>query len=313
LKSSKTIAAIGKNYLKNGDVFNFASEIFNKEEIEIFKAQENIEKIKNIEQNKYYVTFKKIYDEYNLTIKRIPYVSEDISTLSVINPNILISKLKNLVLFLGINNLKSKALATLINYINQKNIKRIAIIEEKLSFLYKEQQSIIDIFEFEGNLEKLQNLIRRLNNEEYDILVISTPELDLKTLKLISNYSLYRTVILNTEHKDIISFYRDYKELGDEFLKPLNIYIVHRVLKGNLHLPEIVFADNKIKELIKSENEKALKEYIVSLEETDTQTLSESIGYLAKTGKITIEEAKKYIANPEALEETEKNELEIQL
>ncbi|MFN4220612.1 MAG: hypothetical protein ACK4GJ_06840, partial [bacterium] len=110
-----------------------------------------------------------------------------------------------------------------------------------------------------------------------------------------------------------ISFYKDYKELGDEFLKPLNIYIVHRVLKGNLHLPEIVFVDNKIKELIKSENEKALKEYIVSLEETDTQTLSESIGYLAKTGKITIEEAKKYIANPEALEETEKNELEIQL
>ncbi|MFN3478438.1 MAG: hypothetical protein ACK4ZM_03630, partial [bacterium] len=69
----------------------------------------------------------------------------------------------------------------------------------------------------------------------------------------------------------------------------------------------------KIKELIKSENEKALKEYILSLEETDTQTLSESIGYLVKIGKITIEEAKKYIANPEALEEAEKNESEIQL
>ncbi|MCS7228337.1 MAG: hypothetical protein NZ839_05180, partial [Endomicrobia bacterium] len=95
--------------------------------------------------------------------------------------------------------------------------------------------------------------------------------------------------------------------------KPLNIYITHKSIKNNLHLLEIVFVDNKIKDLIKSEDHKAIKEYIISIEESDTQTFNESIAYLVKTGKITKEEAIKYLSNPDEVEKSVKEEQQIEI
>ena len=312
LKSKKALAAVGKIYLKNGDVFNFICEILNPIELNYLKINNNIESIKTINEEKYLLTCEKIFDDYSLIIKRIAYANQDISITSIINPDSLISKISNLTLLLGINSLKNSFLSTIINYINQKQIRRIAIIEEKVSFLYKEQQSIIDIYQFEGNIDKLQSLIKKANNGDYDIIVINTPNLDHKTLRIIANYSNYRSFLLSIDYKDIISFYKEYRDIGEDLINPLKIYINHHVIKSSLHLPEIIFVDNKIKELIKQENLKDLKEYITSIEETETQTIIESIGYLVKNGKLTREEAQKYIINPYEIESSNLQENEIE-
>lgn len=311
LKSRKTTAAIGKTTLKNGDVYNFITQLLTHNELKYFELNNGFEKIKTIGKEKYYITTQKMFDDYLLTIKRIPYITEDISNLPILNPDKLIYRLSGLVLFLGINNLKNKALATIINYINHKQIKRIAIIEEKISFLYKEQQSIIDLFETKGNAEIVNNIIKKVVNEEYDLIVLN--QIDKNILKTVLNYTTYKNFIVNADYDNIISFYKDYKDTSDDILKTLNIYITHKVIKGALDLFEIVFVDNKVKGLIKSEDYKAIKEYLLSIEESDTQTFNESIGYLVKSGKLSKEEAIKYLQNIDNLEFEKEQEQEIEI
>ncbi|MCS6955088.1 MAG: type IV pilus twitching motility protein PilT, partial [Candidatus Calescibacterium sp.] len=313
LKSPRATAAIGKTSLKNGDVFNFITQLFNPNEIKHLQIQGNINKIKTINNEKYYLNAQKILDNYVLVIKKIPYATNDISILPIVNPEKLISKISNLVLFLGVNNLKNTALSTLVNYINQKQIKRIAIIEEKINYLYKELQSIIDIFEHKGNEDNLIDTLKKVLNDEYDIIILSSNSLDKKIVKMVANYSSYKTFILNLGHDNIVSFYKEYKDISEDILKSLNIYITHKSIRNELHLLEIVFIDNKIKGLIKSEDHKAIREYIISIEESDTQTFNESIAYLVKTGKITKEEAMKYLSNLDEIEKSVKQEQQIEL
>lgn len=311
LKSRKTTAAIGKTTLKNGDVYNFITQLLTHNELKYFELNNGFEKIKTIGKDKYYITTQKMFDDYLLTIKRIPYITEDISNLPILNPDKLIYRISGLVLFLGINNLKNKALATIINYINHKQIKRIAIIEEKISFLYKEQQSIIDLFETKGNAEIVNNIIKKVVNEEYDLIVLN--QINKNVLKTVLNYTTYKNFIVNADYDNIISFYKDYKDTSDDILKTLNIYITHKAIKGALDLFEIVFVDNKVKGLIKSEDYRAIKEYLLSIEESDTQTFNESIGYLVKSGKLSKEEAIKYLQNIDNLEIEKEQEQEIEI
>ncbi|MCS7165955.1 MAG: hypothetical protein RMJ51_06790 [Candidatus Calescibacterium sp.] len=312
LKSSKVTAAIGKITLKNGDILKLASNILSETEINTLKKGETFQSIKKINEEKYHVKIHKLMDYYTMVIKKIPYVNTDVSTLSIVNPDKLISKISNLVLFLGINNLKTLAFSTLLNYINQKQIKRIAVIEEKISYLFKEIQSIIDIFEYKRDQNKLQNILFNVLNDEYDIIALSASNLSKEIMKIISSYSPYKTFILNLPYENILSFYKDYKEI-EEILSSLNIYITHKLVKGDLSIVEVVFVDSKIRELIKSEDSKGIKEYILSIEESDTQTFNESIGYLVKLGKISKEEAIKFLSEPSELEKNITQQREIEL
>jgi twitching motility protein PilU len=261
--------------------------------------------------NNYSLKVDRIYDDYKITLKRIRYAPQ-INEFPILQPNKL-ANIQNLTLLLGINNFKKNLLAAIINYINNTQIKRIAIIEDKLSFMYQEKQSIIDILEYNGDYKKLEDNIKFAFEEEYDIIALNLDNIPEELLTKIANYSINKNIIINAEYPDIINFYKSFKKSDDMLLKVLKAYITHKIIKNNLSILEIVYVNDKIKDLIKQGDINKLRDYLLSIEESDIQTFNESIGYLVKEGKLTKEEAIKYISSLDTIDETSNNAQEVEI
>ncbi|MEN3015427.1 MAG: hypothetical protein ABDH21_05170 [bacterium] len=307
IRSPNQNLLVGKVYLKNGDVLNFIHSLLTDQEAEVFNNQGYLRKIRKINQNIYTVTCQRNLYDYLLKIDKINIVDRDISDLPIIDINTLISNLSNLVVLLGISRFKNEILSILIDHINKATVRRIAVIDRKFEFIYKQQKSIIDQYEHFDNEQIIEELVNR--SYDYDLVVINASNLSKNLIKMISRNSFNTVFLLSLDYDNIISFYQEY---NDEFLlKTLKIYIEHKLLDDQIPIIQIVFVDENIRRLISNGDLKKLVEYIDSTENTETQTYNESIGYLVKTEKIPKEQAIRYLSSKDIVPKLKIEEMEI--
>jgi len=314
LKIRNNLAALGKISLKNGDVFNFIKELLNPKELEILKNNGIFEKFFVKDNKKYKLYTYKTFDGYILNIRKIidaPSL-EDVF-LPIIDISILLNNVKDLVIFTGdLGSGKSYTLATIINYINSNQVKKIAVISEKIEYNFIDKESIIIQFEYQNDRKLLDKVLFNILYDDFDTIWLSTNLIDYDLINIVLNLvSSRKTVILELNYpslfeatKILLDLLKNKEEYKNKLVNYLNLglsqkLIYSSVLNNFVPLIEIVVLDNEIRKTILENNHNEYLQYIYKIGEskTEIQNYNECLAYLVKNGKLDKEEAKKYFQN----------------
>ena len=314
LKIRNNLAALGKISLKNGDVFNFIKELLNPKELEILKNNGIFEKFFVKDNKKYKLYTYKTFDGYILNIRKIidaPSL-EDVF-LPIIDISILLNNVKDLVIFTGdLGSGKSYTLATIINHINSNQVKKIAVISEKIEYNFIDKESIIIQFEYQNDRKLLDKVLFNILYDDFDTIWLSTNLIDYDLINIVLNLvSSRKTVILELNYpslfeatKILLDLLKNKEEYKNKLVNYLNLglsqkLIYSSVLNNFVPLIEIVVLDNEIRKTILENNHNEYLQYIYKIGEskTEIQNYNECLAYLVKNGKLDKEEAKKYFQN----------------
>lgn len=310
-KIKNNLAAIGKVSLKNGDIFNFIKKLLTNKELKILINNGIFEKFFEKNNIKYKLYTYKTVDGYVINIRKItnaPLLNE--TFLSVIDINILLNNIKNLVIFTGdLGSGKSYTLSTIINHINNTQVKKIAIISEKIEYDFIDKESIIIQFEYQNDRKLLDKFLFNILYDEFDIIWISTNILDIELMNTIINLiNSRRTVILELNYpslfeasKNLLDLYKNKEDYKQKLINYINLGISQKliyssVLNNFIPLIEIVVLDNEIRKTILENKYNEYLQYIYKVGEAkaEIQNYNECLAYLVKNGKLDKEEAKRY-------------------
>ena len=315
LKIRNNLAALGKVSLKNGDVFNFIKELLNSKELEILKNNGIVEKFFVKDNIKYKLYTYKTVDGYILNIRKIlnaPSLNEVF--LPIIDISILLNNIKGLVISTGdLGSGKSYTLAAIINHINSNQVKKIAVISEKIEYNFIDKESIIIQFEYQNNRELLNKILFNILYDDFDIIWLSTNLIDYDLINIVLNLvSSRKTVILELNYpslfeasKTLLDILKNKKEeYKNKLINYLNLglsqkLIYSSILNNFVPLIEVVVFDNEIRRTILENNYNEYLQYIYKIGESkvEIQNYNECLAYLVKNGKLDKEEAKKYFQN----------------
>ncbi len=310
-KIKNNLAAIGKVLLKNGDIFNFIKKLLTNKELETLVNNGIFEKFFEKNNIKYKLYTYKTVDGYVLNIRKIinaPLLNEIF--LPIIDINILLNNIKNLVIFTGdLGSGKSYTLSTIINHINNTQVKKIAIISEKIEYNFVDKESIIMQFEYQNDRKLLDKFLFNILYDEFDIVWISTNLVDIELMNTIINLiNSRRTVILELNYpslfeasKNLLDLYKNKEDYKQKLLNYLNLGISQKliyssVLSNFVPLIEIVVLDNEIRKTILENKYNEYLQYIYKVGEakSEIQNYNECLAYLVRNGKLDKEEAKRY-------------------
>jgi twitching motility protein PilT len=314
LKIRNNLAALGKVSLKNGDVFNFIKELLNSKELEILKNNGIVEKFFVKDTVKYKLYTYKTVDGYILNIRKIlnaPSLNEVF--LPIIDISILLNNIKGLVISTGdLGSGKSYTLAAIINHINSNQVKKIAVISEKIEYNFIDKESIIIQFEYQNNRELLNKVLFNILYDDFDIIWLSTNLIDYDLINIVLNLvSSRKTVILELNYpslfeasKTLLDILKNKEEYKNKLINYLNLglsqkLIYSSILNNFVPLIEVVVFDNEIRRTILENNYNEYLQYIYKIGESkvEIQNYNECLAYLVKNGKLDKEEAKKYFQN----------------
>ncbi len=310
-KIKNNLAAIGKVLLKNGDIFNFIKKLLTNKELETLRNNGIFEKFFERNNIKYKLYTYRTVDGYVLNIRRIinaPLLNEVF--LPIIDINILLNNIRNLVIFTGdLGSGKSYTLSTIINHINNTQIKKIAIISEKIEYNFIDKESIIIQFEYQNDRKLLDKFLFNILYDEFDIVWISTNLLDTELMNTIINLiNSRKTVILELNYpslfeasKNLLDLYKNKEDYKQKLINYINLGISQKliyssVLNNFIPLIEIVVLDNEIRKAILENKYNEYLQYIYKVGEAkaEIQNYNECLAYLVKNGKLDKEEAKRY-------------------
>ena len=314
LKIKNNLAALGKISLKNGDIFNFIKELLNSKELEILKNNGIVEKFFVKDNIKYKLYTYKTVDGYILNIRKIlnaPSLNEVF--LPIIDISILLNNIKGLVISTGdLGSGKSYTLAAIINHINNNQVKKIAVISEKIEYNFIDKESIIIQFEYQNNRELLNKVLFNILYDDFDIIWLSTNLIDYDLINIVLNLvSSRKTVILELNYpslfeasKTLLDILKNKEEYKNKLINYLNLglsqkLIYSSILNNFVPLIEVVVFDNEIRRTILENNYNEYLQYIYKIGESkvEIQNYNECLAYLVKNGKLDKEEAKKYFQN----------------
>jgi Tfp pilus assembly pilus retraction ATPase PilT len=314
LKIRNNLAALGKVSLKNGDVFNFIKELLNPKELEILKNNGIFEKFFVKDNIKYKLYTYKTVDGYILNIRKIlnaPSLNEVF--LPIIDISILLNNIKDLVISTGdLGSGKSYTLATIINHINSNQVKKIAVISEKIEYNFIDKESIIIQFEYQNDRNLLNKVLFNILYDDFDIIWLSTNLIDYDLINIVLNLvSNRKTVILELNYpslfeasKNLLDILKNKEEYKNKLINSLNLGLSQKLIYSStlnnfVPLIEVVVFDNEIRKTILENNYNEYLQYIYKIGESkaEIQNYNECLAYLVKNGKLDKEEAKKYFQN----------------
>jgi twitching motility protein PilT len=210
---------------------------------------------------------------------------------------------------------KSTTLASLIDWINQRNRFHIVTLEDPIEFLYSNKKSIITQREINIDTRDFDSALRAAMREDPDVILIGEMR-DADTFQAAISAAETGHLVFSTLHTTNVMLTIDrimdmfpstmHDQIRSQLSMQLRACMAQRLLpsadgKGRVPAIEIMFNNPGIAGLIKENNVTQIPNAIVGGKEDGMQTFNMSLVSLIKSGLIKEEVAYAQSDNPEEL------------
>ncbi len=210
---------------------------------------------------------------------------------------------------------KSTTLASIIDYINQRNRFHIVTLEDPIEFLHHNKKSIITQREINIDTKDFYSALRAAMREDPDVILIGEMR-DAETFQAAISAAETGHLVFSTLHTTNVMLTIDrimdmfpsnmHDQIRSQLSMQLRACMSQRLLpsadgKGRVPAIELMFNNPGIASLIRENNIKQIPTAIVGGKEDGMQTFNMSLAALIKTGLIKEEQAYAFSDNPEEL------------
>ena len=210
---------------------------------------------------------------------------------------------------------KSTTLASLIDWINQRNRFHIVTLEDPIEFLYTNKKSIISQREINIDTRSFDSALRAAMREDPDVILIGEMR-DADTFQAAISAAETGHLVFSTLHTTNVMLTIDrimdmfpstlHDQIRSQLSMQLRACMAQRLIpsadgKGRVPALELMFTNPGIAGLIKENNVKQIPNAIVGGKEEGMQTFNMSLVSLIKSGLIKEEIAYAQSDNPEEL------------
>lgn len=210
---------------------------------------------------------------------------------------------------------KSTTLASVIDYINQRNRFHIVTLEDPIEFLHSNKKSIITQREINIDTKDFYSALRAAMREDPDVILIGEMR-DAETFQAAISAAETGHLVFSTLHTTNVMLTIDrimdmfpstmHDQIRSQLSMQLRACISQRLLpaadgKGRVPAIELMFNNPGIASLIRENNIKQIPTAIVGGKEDGMQTFNMSLAGLIKSGLIKEADAYAYSDNPEEL------------
>jgi len=212
---------------------------------------------------------------------------------------------------------KSTTLAAIINEFNAYKNKHIVTIEDPIEFVHKNKKSIIQQREIGSHTQSFTKALRAALREDINVLLVGEMR-DLETISLAITAAETGHLVLGSLHTAgaaksidrIIDVFpkEQQSQIRAQISETLRCVIWQQLLKtsdkkGRVASLEILFNNNAIANMIRKEKTYQIDSAIETGKKEGMVTMKSSLMDLIEKGKVTMEEAAKFI--PQEFEEEE--------
>ncbi len=210
---------------------------------------------------------------------------------------------------------KSTTLASMIELINKERAEHIITIEDPIEYIYEPKQSIIDQREVKVDTDDFSTALRSMFRQDVDVALvgemrgpetISTAVTAAETGHLIFS-TLHTNTASQTIDRIIDSFPPEQQgqikiQLAGSLNGVLSQRLIPRISGGLIPAFELLINNNAISNLIREGRTYEIDSVIETSSQLGMISLNQSLSDLVRQGEITIEDARKYSYNIDALE-----------
>ena len=210
---------------------------------------------------------------------------------------------------------KSTTLASIIDYINQRNRFHIVTLEDPIEFLYQNKKSIITQREINIDTKDFNTALRAVMREDPDVILVGEMR-DAETFQAAISAAETGHLVFSTLHTTNVMLTIDrimdmfpsnmHDQIRSQIALQIRACIAQRLLpssdgKGRVPAIELMFNNPGIASLIRENNIKQIPNAIVGGKEDGMQTFNMSLVGLIKGNLIKEEAAYAYSDNPDEL------------
>ncbi len=210
---------------------------------------------------------------------------------------------------------KSTTLASIIDWINQRNRFHIVTLEDPIEFLHSNKKSIITQREINIDTKDFYSALRAAMREDPDVILIGEMR-DAETFQAAISAAETGHLVFSTLHTTNVMLTIDrimdmfpstmHDQIRSQLSMQIRACIAQRLIpsadgKGRVPAIELMFTNPGIAALIRENNIKQLPNAIVAGKEDGMQTFNMSLAGLIKGGLIKEDTAYAYSDNPEEL------------
>lgn len=210
---------------------------------------------------------------------------------------------------------KSTTLASIIDWINQRNRFHIVTLEDPIEFLHSNKKSIITQREINIDTKDFYSALRAAMREDPDVILIGEMR-DAETFQAAISAAETGHLVFSTLHTTNVMLTIDrimdmfpstmHDQIRSQLSMQIRACIAQRLIpsadgKGRVPAIELMFTNPGIAALIRENNIKQLPNAIVAGKEDGMQTFNMSLAGLIKSGLIKEDTAYAYSDNPEEL------------
>lgn len=304
--------------LTPSDTLEFATEIMNEKELEAYQEKGDADLAYGVAGlGRFRVNVLKQRGSVGIVMRHVKGKILEFTELNLPSAMTKIAELhRGLVLVTGTTGSgKSTTLASIIDYINQRQRFHIVTLEDPIEFLHHNKKSIITQREINIDTRDFYSALRAAMREDPDVILIGEMR-DAETFQAAISAAETGHLVFSTLHTTNVMLTIDrimdmfpsnmHDQIRSQLSMQLRACVSQRLLpaadgKGRVPAIEMMFNNPGIASLIRENNIKQIPTAIVGGKEDGMQTFNMSLAGLIKTGLIKEDQAYAYSDNPEEL------------
>jgi len=210
---------------------------------------------------------------------------------------------------------KSTTLAAMIEIINQERAEHIVTIEDPVEYLYEPKKSIIDQREVGVDTVDFGVALRSMFRQDVDVVLIGemrgTETISTAVTAAETGHLVFSTLHTNTASQTIDRIIDSFPaeqqdqirtQLASSLTGILSQRLIPRISGGMIPAYELLINNNAVANLIREKRTYEINSVIETSSQQGMISLNQSLADLVRRGEITIENARKYSLNVNALE-----------
>jgi len=210
---------------------------------------------------------------------------------------------------------KSTTLAAMIDYINNNYSKHVITVEDPIEYLHRDVKSMISQRELGVDTYSYSAALKHVVRQDPDVILIGEMR-DIETMQAALTAAQIGNLVISTTHTTnasqtisrVVDVFPAHKQnhirlmLADTLTAIISQRLLPRKDKvGMIPAIEVLIATGTIRSLIEEKNVNEITERMKKGDYYGMQTFNKSLENLYKSGKITLEDAKKFATNAEDL------------
>jgi twitching motility protein PilT len=261
-----------------------------------------------------------LFNSSGIPALSLRYVKNAVQTFDTLNLPAELSKIamlrRGIVLIAGTTGSgKSTTLGAMINFINDREFKRIITVEDPIEYLFEDHKSLISQREVGFDTQTFQSGLKAALRQDPDIIMVGEIR-DRNSVETAVTAAETGHLIFSTVHAEnsaqgvqrILDMFpsNDRQLIRLALSQTLKSIICQRLIPGKdgkvIPACEILRSNSLVRKLIVEEKPEKIQIVIEGGEEEGMISFNQSLYKMVKAGKVEAEVAMEYASNPEALQ-----------